>query len=370
MNSQSRPPQRGDTAERGYTIVCVSLRGGGTERVIARAANHLVGQAPVTIVTLAAAPIFYSLNHAISVLEPPTAWRKLPRFIKALGLMIYLVGTFRRRPRDRLLVFGEEITGSVALCAWICGCRDISLFNRGTPVRSLRGFSGWLNRLVYPLVDRVVVQTQQAKSYLAGKAPSARTVVWPNPIEIPDSVSPQQDRDRVIAMVGSIGRNKNQQALINAFLSTSAPEAGWQLWLIGDGPQRETLEANIIQLNACNHVRFLGERTDVNQILREVSIFAFTSRSEGFPNALAEAQAAGCACIAYDCPTGPSELIDDGISGRLIDLDDVVGFSTALDQMVRDIGLRERLAEGGREAIRHRDHHRALKAFDALMQAP
>lgn len=349
-----------------YAIVCVSLRAGGTERIVARVANHLVMRAPVKIITLAATPAFYPLDSSIHILKPPAAWRSLSKPLKALCLFKYLSANLS--PGGRLLVFGEEITGWVALLARMRGQRDIWLFNRGTPARSLSGWGGRLNRMTYRFASRVVVQTRQAIDYLAKHAPSARTAMWANPIEIPEAIPSQRHRRKLIAMVGSIGRNKNQRALIEAFLATSAQANGWRLWLIGDGPQRKELEAYVNQLGATSTVEFLGERSNADRLLMQVSIFAFTSRSEGFPNALAEAQAAGCACIAYDCPTGPSELITDGVSGRLIPLDAEDQFAEALDELVMDMTLREQLAVGARNQIKQMDQRHSLKLLDDLMR--
>lgn len=85
------------------------------------------------------------------------------------------------------------------------------------------------------------------------------------------------------------------------------------------------------------------------------------STSEGFPNALGEAMAAGCACIAYDCVAGPSDIIDDGINGFLIPMGNEVLFQRKLKILMENHDLR---VEFGAEAKNKMKQFRADKIAD------
>ncbi|HRR22315.1 MAG TPA: glycosyltransferase, partial [Desulfomonilia bacterium] len=69
----------------------------------------------------------------------------------------------------------------------------------------------------------------------------------------------------------------------------------------------------------------------------------------GFPNALLEAMACGCAVIAADCPSGPAEIIHNGVNGLLVPKEDIALLSHALLKLMHDSGLRERM---GIQALR------------------
>ena len=110
---------------------------------------------------------------------------------------------------------------------------------------------------------------------------------------------------------------KDQAGLIRAFAQTE--DAGKSALVIaGDGPSRGQLEAVIKELGIGERVRLLGERDDVPVILRALDVFVLPSLGEGISNAILEAMATGIPVIATRVG-GNSELVRDGITGRLIE---------------------------------------------------
>ena len=79
--------------------------------------------------------------------------------------------------------------------------------------------------------------------------------------------------------------------------------------------------------------------------------FVLSSRHEGFPNALIEAMANGCAVISFDCQYGPSEIVEDGRSGLLIAQDDIAALTEAISLVVSDSELRQQLGDEGRQRV-------------------
>ena len=84
-----------------------------------------------------------------------------------------------------------------------------------------------------------------------------------------------------------------------------------------------------------------GAVKDIFPIYQSASIFAMPSRYEGFPNALLEALAMGCACISTDCESGPREILEDGHLGILTPVDDVEAMADALRSLMQNSALRE-----------------------------
>ncbi len=195
------------------------------------------------------------------------------------------------------------------------------------------------------------MQTHEARRRLAGHYPAVKLEVWPNPLELADAVSPMSGRESLILNVGSIGRLKNQEALLRVFARLEQPQ-GWRLAFVGDGPDRPKLQQSAGDLGIAGFVRFEGERQDVQLYFAEAAVFAFTSLSEGFPNALAEALAAGCACISYDCSAGPSELIEHGVNGYLVPMGDEDRFVELLQKLILDVGLRQGFAASAVASMR------------------
>ena len=297
---------------------------------------------------------------------PEQALRPRPKAGRVASQVAHLYRSLRNHRPDCCLIFGEDIAAVAGAIARIAGVQPILLFFRGTPRRSFSGLNGLLNPLSARLARFTVVQTEQGKEILSGRYPKERMRVVPNPVSIPGRVTPLERRERIIVNVGSIGRMKNQRALIRIFVRLEG-NADWRLILIGDGSDRPGIEHEVRELGLEDRIECLGERKDIPVWLDRARVFAFTSLEEGFPNALAEALAAGCACVSYDCPTGPSDLIQHEGNGLLVPNDDEVKFAQQLERLMSDEALQVRLARQARKDIKRFSEDQVLEQFDRLI---
>jgi len=94
-------------------------------------------------------------------------------------------------------------------------------------------------------------------------------------------------------------------------------------------------------------VRFLGFCPNPYAYMARADLFVLSSLWEGFGNVLVEAMASGTAVISSDCPYGPAEIIEDGVSGCLVAPGDATALATKIEQVLGDEQLRARLVEGG-----------------------
>lgn len=349
------------------TLVCVSLRGGGTERIVSRIANRFAFLHKVVIITVVPGQPFFPLDESISVWQPELSNASTGKVGRLLRQLHHLFIGCRRAKPGVCLVFGEDIAAAATLMARMAGARTIWVFFRGRPERSLTGLNGRLNPLFLKLANRLFVQTVAGFEALRGSYPARKMVVWPNPLELPAEVSPPAERERLIINVGSIGRLKNQKGLLNVFEKIQLREC-WRLMFVGDGPGRTDLQEAATASDRAALVSIEGERQDVDALLDQAAIFAFSSFSEGFPNALAEAMAAGCACISYDCPTGPTELIEHGVNGFLVELGDEEAYARLLQRLIDDTALRARFSHNARESMKRFEAGAVLAKLDQLME--
>ena len=330
---------------RRITFVLFSLRGGGAERIVANFASVLSKRFEVTIIQLSDHESFYELPqgvHLASYRGIASGFRRFPT------LAIYLRRELSRFKPDVIISFGENVNPFVLAVAKLGG-HKVVVSNRASPYSSLRGRRGWLNPLLYPIADAVWVQTQRAVEVLAQRYRGCRWWVIENPIDFPEHVPEDSERQNICVTVGHLGGQKNQAVTIRAFAKV-AP-ADWALWIVGDGPEKARLEELSTSLGISDRIIFMGAVTNVYAVLQQAKIFLSASRSEGFPNALAEAMAFGCACVAYDCPTGPAELIDSDQSGLLVELDDRNEFERALEKLIESDGLRTQIGKAARADI-------------------
>ncbi len=131
-------------------------------------------------------------------------------------------------------------------------------------------------------------------------------------------------------------------------------------WIVGDGPERQRLEAEAGQLGLLPHaVRFWGSRSDVPSLLRQADIFVLTSDREGFPNVILEAMAASLPVITT--PAGDAGVIvEDGITGYVVQGEPVAQIAECMIRLARDADLRQVLGTAGRVRVEERYSYHLL----------
>ncbi|MFC5744151.1 glycosyltransferase [Actinomadura rugatobispora] len=181
-------------------------------------------------------------------------------------------------------------------------------------------------------------------------------------------------REPVIACLGRLSHEKGADLAIEAWASMAARHPRWRLRLYGAGPREGALREQAERLGAAGAVEFAGVARDVPDALARASIFALPSRREGFPTALLEAMAAGLPAVAFDGAPGVRDLVTDGADGLLARPGDTAGFAAALDRLIMDPELRERLGGAAPRAARRFEAGAALdrweRMFDVLHREP
>jgi glycosyltransferase involved in cell wall biosynthesis len=148
-----------------------------------------------------------------------------------------------------------------------------------------------------------------------------------------------------IGYVGRLQSVKGHDFLLRAASVVHARHPGVRTFFVGAaGPRR---------LEASAGVRFLGFRRDVYSVLKKMDVFCLPSLSEGLPNALMEAMAVGCACVASRVG-GVACLVDHEQNGLLVEPGDVSGLTAALERLVTDAALRQGLGRAAQATIARR----------------
>ncbi|HEY3311088.1 MAG TPA: glycosyltransferase family 4 protein [Anaerolineales bacterium] len=155
----------------------------------------------------------------------------------------------------------------------------------------------------------------------------------------------------VVLSMGRLSAQKSLPVLFKAFAAASAENPALHLFVLGDGPDRPSLEALARSLNIFERVTFAGNQDDVRPYLAASDVFALPSASEGISNALLEAAAAGLVCLAT--PVGGSpEVLDHGRCGLLLPVADVDAWAAALLKVGRSPSLRADLGKAAAERVR------------------
>jgi glycosyltransferase involved in cell wall biosynthesis len=149
---------------------------------------------------------------------------------------------------------------------------------------------------------------------------------------------------RLIA-VGRLKAPKDFLTLVRAL--AALPDRAFEAQIVGDGPDREEVAAEIRRLGLEGRVQLAGERSDVPELLAGSDVFVLSSRSEGLPVSVLEAMAAELPVVASDVG-GLAELVVDGETGVLVAPGDPTALADALGRLLDDRELRQRLGAAGR----------------------
>lgn len=211
-----------------------------------------------------------------------------------------------------------------------------------------------LRNWVYPRLDAVVSLAQEDSAQFAAISKRARVI--PNYVELPEPGS-FAAREKILLAVGHIEHRKGLDRLLWAMKDTLQANPDWKLAIVGGGDLGQVEQHYLSYLHALtgllhlsSNVEFYPATHRINDWYRRASIMVMGSRLEGFPMVLLEAKSYGLPIVSYACPTGPREIVREGVDGFLIE-DDAAAFGAAVQTLIEDAALRQRMGEAAREDV-------------------
>lgn len=351
-----------------------SLNAGGAERVATTLSNAWAERGDEVILVptyLTKHASFYPLDDAVKqIWLADCPGRRLRRVLPGLGKWLTIRRLIRRTRPDVVVSFLTNVNVNVLIAAAGLSV-PVVVSERTNPVhsRSAGRVLRLLRRLTYWRARVVVLQTQASVAPFRALLPGMRDVaVVPNPLppDLSVDAAPSEGsfqglavQRRHIAAMGRLVAIKQFDVLIDAFAQLAGKYPDWDLIIWGEGPLRETLMRAIEITGLQDRVVLAGSTQQPWQALSRASMFAMTSRVEGFPNVLLEAMALGLPCVVLDCPSGPAELTRNGQDALLVPLNEPGALVDALERLLSDAGLRQKL--GRRAAVQVRQRYGLLQ---------
>lgn len=310
-------------------IVIHSLRGGGAERVAVDLSAY-----------------WQRLGYQVSLVTQQT--KKTDVYAVPAGVERYVMGTahdsgggwkgaianWRRVRRLRKLikkhkpdcVLGMMTTASIlsVMAAKGLPCRVIVSEHTHPPIQKLPEAWQRLRRWAYPRAYAVVALTGGTARWLRDQVPGSQVVVIPNAVRWPlqkqeplVTVPDKGERFRLLA-VGRLHPVKGFDLLIQAFAMVANYFPDWDLAIVGEGDERESLQKQINEADLSKRITLVGRVGNMDDWYQASDLYVLSSRAEGLSNTLLEAMASGLPVVAMDCDTGPREIIRDNIDGVLV----------------------------------------------------
>lgn len=204
-------------------------------------------------------------------------------------------------------------------------------------------FFRMLYPLLYPRADLIVCPGRTIKDELKRRfrIRAEKMVIIPNPVVV-DVIRSEmltqnplkQNRINLVA-AGSLTWQKGFDRLIEAMKKVAKTRTGVHLTIIGEGPEKANLRTQIRSMHLEDSITLAGYQANPYPFFYHGDLFVLTSRWEGLPNVVLESLACGTPVIAFDCPGGVNEIIDDPSLGALVPEGDVDRLVTAIDHFLQ-----------------------------------
>lgn len=336
------------------------LRMGGAQRVISIVMRELVSSGyEVALIT----------NHQNST-DFYTIGDKIRRFSTGLTTpsknIAQAVGNNLKRIRiirqvitkespDVIFSFMTE-TNIVAILATTFTGMPVVVSERSDPAKD-RKSPVWemLRKITYRKAFRVTTNSKAALEYLGKFVKDDKLVYLPNPIDGckgDGRVSKGAEPDDILLVVARLHRAKGIDVLIDAMAILKSRYKDYQVWVAGDGPEKNNLQKQAKELAVDQNIRWLGETNELIPIYQAASLFILPSRREGMPNALLEAMSCGLPVIVSNASPGPLEYVVNGESGLVFDSGSSNGLADAIETLMSDRNKRQSMGNDSFEKVR------------------
>lgn len=339
-------------------IVCGCIYGGGSERMVATLASGLVECGnEVYLIQQEKREKEYQLSAIV---------KRIHILQKTCGFADLLkdsISIHRFANKNRLdVVLGFGIFWNLCVCLAKRGMQAKAMIaERNSPAHdSLSRKSKVLRKLLYPMADGFIFQTQEEAQYYSKRIQRHGTIIHNALMD--DLPIRSAVHTRELVALGRVLPQKNYTLMIQMLKLVIQKYPEYRLRIFGDfgdGQEKLKLVRLIADLELTDYVIFEGFCLDVHEKIKNSDIFVMSSDYEGLPNALMEAMAMGFPVVCTDCAGGgPRELIDDGKNGLLVPVKDAENMARKIIWLIEHPAEKE---EMGRHAIEIRESHSAKR---------
>lgn len=247
-----------------------------------------------------------------------------------------------KKTKANFLVFNQYMSFSLLIARLLLLRSDRVVTRLISHMSSKEKTENWINRkigyklvkLILPFNDLVIAQSMSMKNDLVVKGilGSNKVINIPNPVLLNNEITRLCDRSKTVLFVGRLSAEKNVSFILEMFKVVVNFCPDYKLKIVGDGPLRNHLEDHAEKIGINNSVYFEGYQADLAKYYSDARLVVLASTYEGFPNVLLESISFGTPIVAYDCESGPGEIIKPGKNGFLIQNLDQQEFSTKVIQ--------------------------------------
>jgi len=332
-------------------FIISSLQGGGAERVMVIMSEYLSSIGYDVRIIIFSDVVKYQLPEEIAliVLDTKSAQNHLLRSVINLRKYYKIKDN---RPNIMVSFITKNnliaILVSKMLAIPLLACEHSNFFRNQSPVF----LSKITKTFFYRFADQITVLTTFDLPYY--KKYGIDVKVLPNPSTFKPTSNTKNKREKIILAVGGLDRYhiKGFDNLLEVMAPILKSNKEWKLKFVGGGEKGKVFLSQMAEdKGITENVIFTGFREDVANIMKESNIFVLSSRIEGMPMVLLEAMSQGMACIAYNCKTGPSDIIESNFDGLLIEDQNIEAMRAGLQLLIDEEALRNKLRSNAVKSV-------------------
>lgn len=221
-----------------------------------------------------------------------------------------------------------------------------------------------VREIIYKNVKKVVVLTNKDKEDFKKINIDAQVIY--NPVDISENNQVSKLNSKKIISVGRLVDQKGYDLLIKSCVEVFKRFPDWHLDIYGEGPLKNKLEEKIEKNYLSNNIFLKGTTSNIEEKYLESSLYVMSSRYEGFGMVLIEAMTKGLPCISFDCPNGPSDIIENNINGFLVERENVEELTKKIIFLLENEELRIKIGKEGIKTIHKFDKKKIIKKWEEL----
>ncbi|MDV2315133.1 glycosyltransferase [Vibrio cholerae] len=301
-------------------LIINSLKGGGTEKVCTLLASSFSASGyNVNLYVLDDSGSSYHVHDQVKII-----YLGKSSTLKSIPVLFNLI---KNEKLGKILVFNHELCLVMLFIKYVLK-KDIKIISRINNTLSktmvfkslkYRLIVGFLMRKFYNKLDFFIFQSNGIKEdMLKNFAVKRNYAVIHNPI-VNISAKENIRKDIDLLYVGRLVEQKNVIDILTVIKRLSEKGVDCSLTIVGDGPKRSELEEFCTNNGLLHLVTFAGQQSNTADFYQRARVTLLTSFNEGFPNVLVESISYGTPVISYDCPSGPKDIIEDGVNGFLVE---------------------------------------------------
>ena len=326
-------------------FVVNSLVAGGAERVLILLANYFKEQGQdITIITFNEPEVF-SADKEIKRIRLHGGGIKNHMIRSTKNLASFY---FKKKNRPDILIPFMTHTNLIGIIVGKLYGIKVVAAEHNNHLKEIDFIGNFTRNYGYRISDALTVLTGFDEKYY--KQRKVNVHIMPNPSTFDIFEEKVRNREKTIITVGDLNRyhHKGFDNLIPIITPVLKKNPEWKLKLVGGGEEGTEFLTQLVEKHGISdQVIFEGYSSNVAELMRAAEIYIMTSRFEGLPMVLLEAMSQGTTCISFDCKTGPSDIITDGVNGVLVEDQNFNAMTEALDLLINDPERRQRLANNG-----------------------